>query len=138
MAVEQESSCCASPLFDSHQLDGTWPIVQGGPTISDYSRDLAVTSVGSDVRVVAPAEDGRTVMQTNRYADGTWSPPRFTEFGGTANKLSAVQVGSDLHVVLLDDQFNVYHTIMREDLTWDPFRDVDGAAGDSAWSTASA
>lgn len=119
-------------LWHSHQLaDGTWPIVQGGPTVGDHPRDLAVTSVGSDVRVVVLAEDGRTVMRTDRHADGTWSPPHFTQFGGTATKLSAAQVGDDLHVVLLDDQFNVYHTIMREDLTWDPFRDVDGAAGDS-------
>lgn len=121
----------------SQNADGTWsawdtvPIT--GTSLTSFG-SLSVTGNGSDLRLVLSTTDGTALVETDRHADGTWSTARQTGFGndaGTskARNLSVAQVGDDLEVVALDDNYGVYHSIMHANGSWDPFRDVSGAAG---------
>jgi hypothetical protein len=119
----------------SQHPDGTWSVFANPPMPGLYA-DIAASVVGTDLRVVGISADGTTVTRTDRHSDGTWSPAVGTGFGtdsppSRALEVEAAQVGDDLHVVVLDDQGDVYHSIMHENLAWDLFRDIDPAAGDS-------
>lgn len=118
-------------------VDGTWSAFATVP-MSGAFINVAVTSVGVDLRIVAINADGSALAQTDRHADGFWSPARRTAFvtdagaGGT-NTVGVAQIGDDLHVVAVDFHGSVFHSVMHANLSWDLFRNIGIPAGEPGY-----
>ncbi|WP_189533861.1 trypsin-like serine protease [Streptomyces roseolilacinus] len=97
-----------------------------------------------DVRVAQPGWRAQAIAQTStgvyqgiRLADGTWTD--FTDvqtkagnIGGTLSSASAVTaagINQDTHVLAIDSQGKLRHSIRRADGSWTAFGDVGAVAG---------
>ncbi|QUQ69044.1 hypothetical protein [Kutzneria sp. CA-103260] len=119
--------------FQLATYDGaTWSPWQDVPLTGQF-RDVALTSKGSTARLVALKGDGSGFVEMDR-ANGTWGTPTTVPFTspigapGGALRITAVQIGDDLHVVL-SDVWRMYHTIQHSNGNWDNFGDLAGVAG---------
>ncbi|MFJ6795092.1 trypsin-like serine protease [Streptomyces sp. NPDC091268] len=103
-------------------------------------RSAASAGINGDTHVLAISTSGG-LFHTVRKADGTWT--RFGDVFAVANSLgkltqvSAVSVGSDLHVIAVADG-KVFHTVRNGAGQWTTFGDVSAVAGPTGTVTAAA
>lgn len=101
--------------------------------ISGDFRDIALTTKGSVLRLVAAKADGTGFLSIDR-TNGTWGKATTVPFQSDdgwnqgVTRIDAAQVGDELEVVLTDED-RVYHTVQHADGTWDAPVGVDTVAG---------
>jgi hypothetical protein len=111
--------------------DGSWHspfglvegVVQGGPPAPGGFARVGCAGVGNDLQLVGLGSDGQ-LYHSIRYAEGSWQspfvlvesevqggPPRFT-------RVSCAGVGTDLQLVGVGSDGQLWHTIRHEDGSW--------------------
>jgi hypothetical protein len=114
--------------FQVTTWDGSnWASWQDTGLSGDY-RKFAVTAKGGTLRLVAIKGDGTGFIETDRTASG-WTAPvtvnytSSTGLGRGLQRISAAQVGDQLHVVATDND-RIYHTIGSANGSWAPPTDI--------------
>jgi hypothetical protein len=98
------------------------------------------TGIGGDlhvtVRTTGPEPSGNRLWHTIRRANGSWTQfddveARAGERGQIFPDVTSARVGGELHVCAITyPDYKIWHTIRRVDGSWQPFGDVEGAAGE--------
>lgn len=122
------------------QADGTWTAWQPVP-VDGASTEFAAAGEYGDLRAVFVAPDGASLVYAVHHSDDTWSPPQqvaLTTGSGaiTATRVSVAEVGDDLHVVVLGNHGDVYHSILHPSGRWDGFGYIGTVAGEVGTVTA--
>jgi hypothetical protein len=101
--------------------------------ISGDFRDIALTTKGSVLRLVAAKADGTGFLSIDR-TNGAWGKATTVAFQSEDGwqqgvmRIDAAQVGDELEVVLTDED-RIYHTVQHADGTWDGLLAVWPEAG---------
>jgi len=119
--------------------NGSWPFVFGdvqgqtsqhGPNIGEISDAACATNQGGDLHVLAVDLANRKLWHTIRLAvDGSWTAfhdvlAQTGPIGGIAGVSCATNQGGDLHVLALDSNNKLWHTIRLVNGSWTAFGDV--------------
>jgi hypothetical protein len=116
----------------TYLMNANWSSWQDTGISGDF-RDIALTTKGSVLRLVAAKADGSGFVSIDR-TNGVWGKATTVPFKSDdgwnqgVTRIDAVQVGDELQVVMTDED-RVYHTVQHADGTWDAPVGVDTVAG---------
>jgi hypothetical protein len=114
------------------RASGDWTS-SSGVSIPPRSTGASLTGSGGECRLMVLGEDGKSMHQYVRRADGTWSSlaPAFFEppSGTVLTNVQIVQVGTQLHVISLTSGGLLFHETRGPDNTGSGFRNVYDQVG---------